>query len=75
MKEIATLYDELFAILSHTWVEEEVTFQNLTQSTITMPDGFNEDEPWLNDSTPAISRPAASLKGFKKLMDFYNKDR
>ena len=58
---------ELYAILSHTWEEEEVSFQKFEASKVLLPVGFNEDEPWLNHQIPTLSEPAGSMKGLKKV--------
>lgn len=75
LKEFLDSSTRFYAILSHRWEEEEVSFDDLVSSGVTFPPDFNHDEPSQNQTIAALGAPACTRKGFAKLVGFCEQAR
>jgi len=75
LKEFLDSSTRFYAILSHRWEEEEVSFQDLVSSGVTFPPNFDHGEPSQNRTIAALGAPACTRKGFAKLVGFCEQAR
>lgn len=59
LKEFLDSSAVLYAILSHRWEEEEVSFQDLCNSEVSFPAGFSRDQPWEGGSVGKIGNTSS----------------
>lgn len=68
MKEFPNHEEVLFAILSHTWEEEEITFQDFSDAS-----NYPLNPEFSHPRLAQLSRALSSMKGYPKLIDFCKK--